>query len=590
MILQSLNELYDRLASDEDYAISPPGFSPQKIGFKIVLQSDGTFLPPQDARISDAKGKLQNAVLEVPGGAKPSGAGVNPCFLWDNQTYLLGRQPEDKKEGFGRDRFEAFRDRHLSLEKEIGLPEFSAVCRFLEKWDPDQIESYPILNDVGTGFGVFQMQGEKSFVHQSPGIRQWWIDNQPKEQNSVLGQCLVTGESEVEIARLHPKIKGAGGQSAGASIVSFNDQAYESYGRSQSFNSPVSESAAFRYGTALNALLSGPKSKDHRIRIGDTTCVFWTETRSETEDFFATFLGGGSQAANESQDELQRERIQRFLDALRSGRKFVDDKAPSDTAFYLLGLAPNAARLSVRFFLRSTIGELLERLRLHLDHMKIVRQFDEGTKRPDPEFPAPWQLLDQTARVRDEIPPLLGGALARAILEGTPYPEGVYTAVLRRIRADRSINYLRAALLKAVLVRNHQLKIPTMLDTSEDTQLAYRYGRLFATLEKIQEEGHFEQTGNKLEKSIRERYFSSASATPAAVMPRLEQLSIHHRRHLKPGRKTYFDRLVAELKWSDSPTDKPKRTMNLEEQGLFILGYYHQRKAFFTTKTENNES
>jgi CRISPR-associated protein Csd1 len=581
MILQALHELYGRLESDPNYGIAPPGFSPQKISFRIVLREDGSLFDIEDARTPDEKGKLQNTVMEVPGEAKPSGAGINPGFLWDNQTYCLGRQPEDKKKGFGLERFEASRKRHLEFEPQIDSPEFSAVCRFLEQWNPTRIEEFPILNNVGTGFGVFQLQGQKSYVHDCPKILAWWRSNQSKDGSGTLGQCLITGEHEVEIARLHPKIKSVtGAQSAGASIVSFNDSAYESYGKSQSFNSPVAEDAAFRYGSALNALLSGPMSKKHRLRIGDTTCVFWTEQASEVEDFFADILGGGSNALEEAQDETQRARIQRFLKAIQSGGGFRDDLAPLDTPFYILGIAPNAARLSIRFFHRSTLGELLDKLSDHQRCLEIVREFEQpvGKRHPDPEFPAIWQLLNQTARVSDEIPPLIGGALTRAIIEGTPYPEGLLTAVIRRIRADRTVHYLRAALIKAVLFRNHKTNIPIMLDTNQ-TDPAYLLGRLFSALEKTQEDA----LGGNLNASIRDRYYSSASATPASVFPRILRTYQHHLAKLQGGAKVNRERLVQEIMASISSSGFPAQ-LNLKAQGLFAIGYYHQRKDFFTAK------
>ncbi|MEM9026611.1 MAG: type I-C CRISPR-associated protein Cas8c/Csd1 [Verrucomicrobiota bacterium] len=593
MILQALNDLYGRLAQDLSYRIAPPGFSPQKISFRIVIREDGSFLPPEDARTPNENGKLQTTIMEVPGGAKPPGAGVNPCFLWDNQTYLLGHQPEEKKEGFGLERFEAFRSRHLELEKEIDCPEYSAVCRFLEKWNPDDIDQYPILNEVGTGFGVFQILGQKGDVHNTPKILDWWNANQPKETTDVIGQCLITGEPDVAIARLHPKIKGiTGAQSAGASIVSFNDTAYESYGKSQSYNSPVSQDTAFRYGSALNALLTGPKSKKHRLRIGDTTCVFWTEQASEVEDIFAEILGGGSNATEETQDETQRARIERFLKALRSGGAFVDDQAPLDTPFYLLGLAPNAARISIRFFHRSTINELLGKLRDHQRCLSIVREFEEskGKRLPDPEFPAIWQLLNQTARVSDEIPPLLGGALTRSIVEGSPYPEGLFTAVIRRIHADRTINYLRAAIIKAVLTRNsnHSITITHMLDTSDNTEHAYKLGRLFAVIEKIQEDAL-----GALNSGLRDKYYSSASATPANVFPILLRNCQNHLTKIPSGKlaeiigkekatkaKAGREILLQEiLDGIESSGFEPQ--LNIKSQGIFAIGYYHQRKAFF---------
>ena len=580
MILQSLNELYSRLAADPIYEIAPTGFSPQKISFRIVIEKTGAIFAIEDARSPDEKGKLQNTQMLVPGDAKPSGSGINPCLLWDNQTYLLGRQPEDKPEGFGLKRFEAFRARHLALEKEINVPEVSAACRFLEQWKPERITEFPILNDVGTGFGIFQIRGEKKPVHDIPTVQEWWIRHQAEEEPDESAQCLLTGEI-APIAILHPKIKGVtGAQAAGASIVSFNASAYESYGKDgeQGLNSPISEVAAFRYGTALNSLLSGPKAKKHRIRIGDTTTVFWTEKPSLLEDCLADLFSGGSESLVEGQDESRRSAIQRLLEAIRSGTRFQEFGGP-EIPFHILGLAPNAARISIRFYYQSTIADLIAKLHSHHECMEMVRQFTEPSgKRPaDSEFPAIWQILRETARVADEIPPLLGGALTRAIVEGASYPEGLFSAIIRRIRADRTVNYLRAATLKAILVRNHHQNITTMLDP-DNTDPAYLLGRLFAALEKTQEDA----LGN-LNAGIRERFYSAASATPVSVFPRLIRTYQHHLAKLNGGAKVNRDKLVQEILVSISADGFPNQ-LSLKKQGIFAIGYYHQRKDFFTKK------
>ena len=593
MILQSLNELYSRLAADPAYEIAPPGFSPQKICFRMVLKTDGSLFDIQDARSPDEKGKMQNTLMLVPGEAKPPGAGINPCLLWDNQTYLLGRQPEDKADGFGLSRFEAFRQRHLELESTIKDPSFSAVCRFLEQWNSERITEFPILNDLGTGFGIFQLQGEKKAVHESSAVQEWWLLSQAAEVPGDLGQCLLTGE-ELPIARLHPKIKGVtGAQAAGASIVSFNERAYESYAKDyeQGLNAPVSEAAAFRYGTALNSLLAGPKSNKHRIRIGDTTTVFWTEKPSIVEDCFADIFSGGFQAAEEVQDETKRGQLQRILEAIRSGGKYQELGESGETPFHILGLAPNAARISIRFYHRSTVADLLAKLHDHQRCLEIVRLSSES------EFPSIWQILSQIKILHrseedgkinwkegkegnDKFISLIGGSLTRSIIDGCNYPEALYAGIIRRISAEKRVNYLRAAMLKAILIRNYNQNISIMLD-SEKTDSAYLHGRLFATLEKVQEEGYYAQTNQQIKSTIKEKYFSSASATPAAVFPRLETLSVHHQRHLNPGRKTQFDKLISEIKW---PLSGTKKTHTLIEQGSFILGYYHQRKDFFAKK------
>ncbi len=583
MILQALNDLYPRLATDPTYEIPAPGFSPQKISFCVAIEADGSLVDIQDARTPDDKGRMQSTSMLVPGEAKPSGSGVNPCFLWDNQTYILGRQPEDKPAGFGLKRFQAFRDRHLALEAAINVPEFSAVCRFLESWSPEDIAKYPLLAELETGFGIFRLGGEKRPVHELPAIREWWLRNLGNgEGDAIRGFCLVTGE-EGPIARLHPKIKGIpGAQAAGASLVSFNSSAYDSYGKDheQGLNSPVNEEIAFRYGAVLNSLLTGPQSRKHRFRLGDTTVVFWTETPTVVEDCFAEIFSEGSQALNEVQDVAKRAQIERLLTAVRDGtgyREFDD----GETKFYILGLAPNAARLSIRFFHRSPVTDLLKRLHEHHQCIQIAPSFTEqkGSRHPDPEFPALWQILRETARVADEIPPLLGGALARAVVEGTPYPEGLFDAIIRRIRADHSINYLRAATLKAILVRNQKLNIPTMLDT-ENTDPAYLLGRLFAAFEKTQDEAL-----PGLNAGIREKFYSSASATPAAVFPRLLQTYTHHLAKLSKGAEIVRERLIQEILSGIGSGGFPKQ-LSLKDQGVFAIGYYHQRKDLFTKKDD----
>jgi CRISPR-associated protein Csd1 len=600
MILNALNDLYTRLLDDPDYEVASSGYSPQNITFRIVLKPDGQLFAIQDARVCDEKGKFRADKQLVLGEAKPPGAGINPGFLWDNTSYMLGYKKPDKDEAKATkeaarvvESFTAFRHAHLALETEINHPQFSAVCRFLENWTPEEasahFSTHPEHDELTTGFGIFFIQGETKSVNAQPEIMQWW-DNRNTEKDLTLGQCLITGDEGVPIARLHPKIKSVtGAQSAGASLVSFNAPAYESYGKDQSFNAPVSKKAAFQYGTALNSLLNGPKSSKHRIRIGETTCVFWTDQPSIVEDVFGIFASEGSNAPTQAQDEDTRSKLETLLKAIRLGGEAASVLGinPAETKFYLLGLAPNAARLSVRFFHRSTVGELLENLCSHHRDIAIVREWEsaQGKRLPDPEFPAYWQLLNQTARVSDEIPPLLSGSLMRSILEGTPYPEALYSAVIRRIRADRTINYLRATIIKGTLTRNHNQVITNMLDT-ENTDPAYLLGRLFAALEKTQ----YDALGD-LNASLRDKFYSSASATPASVFPRIIRSYQHHLAKLAGGAKVNRERLVQNI-LNDIPSSGFPHNLNLKSQGIFALGYYHQRKEFFTKKetTEPQET
>lgn len=581
MILNSLADLYDRLAGDPSYEVSRAGYSPQKIGFKIILKPDGSLFDIQDARQAQEKGKPIALTEEVLGEAKPSGAGINPCFLWDKSAYILGFTPDDEKPERTEKSFQAFRDKHLEHAKEISDTGYQAVCKFLKSWSPEKARELlgekPELFEAFINFGIFYIQGEIDPVHQKAPIKEWWDSSQVA--STVLGQCIISGKENTPLARLHPKIKSvAGAQSAGANIVSFNDDAYESYGLKQSFNAPTSEIIAFKYGVALNNLLTGPKSSKHRLRIGDTTCVFWTDKPSIVEDVFSGIFSEGSNVIDEVQDENQRSKIQQFLKALQSASS-IDKETfeDSETDFFILGLAPNAARLSIRFFHQSTVKELMLTLHKHLKDISITKEFETpvGKRKIDPDLPPNWQLLNQSARESKEIPPLLSGSLMRAILEGTPYPESLYSAVLRRIRADRTINYLRACIIKGTLTRNHQLTIPYMLDPTHP-ETAYHLGRLFALLEKAQTDAL-----GDLNSGIRDKYYSSASATPASVYPRILRTLPHHLAKLSQGSKIYLEKLIQEVmnQFSEFPNQ-----LDLKQQGIFAIGYYHQRKDLFTKK------
>jgi CRISPR-associated protein Csd1 len=573
MILQSLNDLYTRLADDPSYEIAPPGFSPQKVSFRIVLKPDGSLFAVEDARI---EGKPIS--LQVPQPEKRT-SGVKAQFLCDKREYVLGMGASGPR----LDCFEGFKIKHLILEKEINSPAYSVLCRFLEAWSPERYSDYDISSDIFESFGVFQMLGEKSYIHECPITKNWWsVRSSSSDEESIHAQCLITGKVGETIG-IHPDIKGF--KSSVALVGIQSNSSYESYGKSKTQNCPISKTAAFHYATALTAILAGPQKKKHRTRLADTTVVHWTETQSELEDIFAAILGELVDKPTDAQDITRLAQINRLLDAIKSGTLYNELGSP-ETPFYLLGLEqPNPGRFSIRFYHRSTIAELLEKLHAHQRCLEIVREFSQpvGKRQADSEFPAIWQILRETARVADEIPPLLGGALARSIIEGTPYPEGLYTAIIRRIHADRSINYLRAALIKATLIRNHQQTIPIMLDQT-NTNPAYLLGRLFSALEKTQEDA----LGN-LNAGIRDRFYSSASATPAAVFPRLLRTYQHHLSGLNRGAKVNRERLIQEILSSVNASGFPNQ-LSLKSQGIFAIGYYHQRKDFFTSKPKPENS
>lgn len=575
MILNALDSLYDRLRDDPSYLVPRRGHSRQKITFKIVLTPSGEVLDIQDVR--QPHGRAPRPLqIEVPGETKSSGKGINPGFLWDNAKYLLGYEPTPDAAGKTARKFEAFRSKHLALDGEICSEAFSAVCQFLRDWTPSRCANYPVLDkSTATRFGVFQIQASR-YVHEDPAVQDWWEEHGVGEASGIAGQCLVTGLA-APIARLHGKIRGVvGAQGAGATIVGFNEGAYLSYGKKRSFNAPVSEAAAFRYVAALNALLDGPRRGKHTLRIGNATVAFWTDRATVTEDIFAAYATGlGPAGGDPAQDEGLRQKLEAFLRALREGREAYGrlEEDPEATNFFLLGLSPNAGRIAVRFFHRGSLAELLENLRSHHRDIAIERRWAK-----DSEFPPIWSLVRQTAREAKDIPPTLEGPILESVISGAPYPHHLFGAVLRRIRVDRDRkgDYLRACVLKGYLNRNCREGISMSLDTQR-IDPSYRLGRLFAALEKTQEDA----LGRNLNTTIRDSFYGAASSTPRTVFPRLMRTYQYHLAKLEGGRKVNREKLIQSI--VEPLRDFPAH-LDLAGQGLFAIGYYHQRQAFYTKR------
>jgi CRISPR-associated protein Csd1 len=615
MILQSLHSLYTRLAENPANGLPTPGYSLQNISFSVVIRPDGTLIEIQPCQVEsieigkNGKEKKTSRPLSllVPGQAKPSGQGLNPCFLWDNTGYLLGFKPADPKKSESeqeKDRkrnlatFESFKARHLEDESALACEAFSSVCRFLEHWKPEHAADQPILESITSGFGVFQISGKIGFVHQESAIVNWWNSQQAEFTEGEKSICLVTGKTSPIALTHEPAIKGVkDAQSSGAKLVSFNEKAYESFGKEdgrkvgQGRNAPVSEEAAFGYCNALNWLLA-----NRRFRIGDATAVFWTAAPTPAETLFPWMISGVSDA----EDSETKQRLQAILERISRGTLDSDDLGDPTVPYFILGLSPNASRLSVRFWHTGTLGELAANLKLHLNQVEVVRQWDESnSKNPEPLHPASKQLLHSMApaRDRDNIPPLLSGSLTRSILLGTRYPDPLINGVMNRIRVVEkkpkgegsldNVTYFRAAILKAWLIRNHHQHITTMLDETS-TNPGYLLGRLFAVLEKTQQDAL-----PGINATIRDRFYSSASATPRAVFGRLLRMYPNHlgkaqsewasKIGMENALKRKNGREILSQNILDHLTDFPAH-LNLQNQAQFALGYYHQRKAFYPSK------
>ncbi|MBF0477038.1 MAG: type I-C CRISPR-associated protein Cas8c/Csd1, partial [Deltaproteobacteria bacterium] len=424
--------------------------------------------------------------------------------------------------------------------------------------------------DLAGGNLAFQLDGEDRYLHDRPAIQEVWTTYYAQTASEQFAPCMICGRPS-PIARLHPGIRGVfGANSTGAPLVSFNANAFESYGKTQSYNAPVSEEAAFAYTTALNHLLR--YGSRQRVQIGDATTVFWTERASPMEKFMGIIF-------DPKDDTSDPEDVRLFLEAIRNGRlpHGIDD--PS-LKFYILGLSPNVARLAVRFWHVSTVADICSKIGQHFKDLSIVKSFEK-----DREFPGMWQLLRETAVLSktENISPILAGTVMRSILTGAVYPRTLLTAIITRIRADQTVNYLRAAMIKAYLVRKYRvthtpMEVTMSLD-QESTQIGYRLGRLFAALEKAQRDAL-----PGINATIRDRYYSSASATPRAVFPQLIRLAQHH------ISKSEYKGADKQIETIVSGIQEFPAHLNLEDQGMFALGYYHQRQAFYTKSEDKKEN
>ena len=601
MILQRLAEHYNRIAAsgDDDNQLAPPGFSRQKISFCVVLEPDGRLNAIQSMQQQKGRSLVATPML-LPGQGKPPGQGINPCFLWDNAAYMLGWAADTDKRERAVACFESFRKRHLAMETQIEHPAFSAVCSFLRDWNMDKalmIEQE--LSKVATNFGVFRIAGEMQYVHELVTL-----PAMPEDAEVVSGAvgeqgvCLISGVYD-RIARLHePKIKGvAGAQSAGALLVSFNASAYESYGKSQSYNAPVSEAAAFRYTVALNHLL---ERRDRRISLGDSTVVFWADHHARVLEDCLSALFSDSQPKDDAVVKEDQERLRQakvLLTQMCDGteQEIIDTNDGVPTKFFLLGLSPNASRISVRLWVEADAAELQRRLGQHLRDIALADKWND-------EVLTLWRIVNATGRWdkkkskfdTDSVSPKLAGDLARSVLMGAAYPQSLLSTMLRRIHSDGEVAYARAAAIKACLVRNSRLRgnpleVSIMLDPNS-TDPAYCCGRAFALLEVIQKDS----AGDGLNRTIKDSFFTSASTTPSLVFPRLCRLSQHHLAKLDIGHRIHREKQLGEVlnkltTASGATSPVFPRLLSLEDQGKFVLGYFHQTKDIYTSKKDKEE-
>lgn len=567
MILQALVKQYENL--ERQGKVSGPGWCQAKVSYELDLSKNGDVLGVTSRKIEEMRGKKTvwaPASLIVPEMVTRS-SGVSANFLCDNSKYMLGIDVQGTNQRVI-DCFQATREKHRSVLKNAQGEIARAILAYFEKWEPQKAEQHPVIREnweklTEGGNLIFSVEGQEA--QEDEEIRTCWEQYREQDDGERKGLCLVTGR-KTEISRIHKAIKGVpGAQSSGAALVSFNAPAFESYGKEQSYNAPVGKYAEFAYTTALNYLLT---QRDYTFSLGDAMVVYWAESgKEEYQKCFFDIL----RPTKDNQKKLKD-----IFDSLKEDTKVYLENAEMDPEqkFYILALAPNAARLSVRFFYMNSFGKILQNIAEHYERLSIVKP-----AWAEQDYLGIRDMLNETVnqKSKDKTPiSNMSSLVLQAILSGSRYPASLYTDTLIRIRAENGkITWGRAAIIKAYLNRNYGWKKGErfMGLKEECTDTAYVLGRLFSLLEAIQKEAN-----PSITTTIRDRYFNSACATPASVFPVLIKLKNSHIKKLerdKGGAKIYYEKQLTDI--MGRLEEFPKR-LSLEQQGQFTLGYYHQQQ------------
>lgn len=586
MILQALTAYYEQLVRQGK--LSAPGWDDSfKVSYELRLNDAGQLLRVVSLLTEKTVGKktvLAPRAMRVPAHKKRS-SGIAANFLCDNSTYLLGADEKGKPERAA-NCFKACAKLHHTILDGIDSPAARALLAYFDSWDPAQAAAHPLLAEQWkeiTGnanliFGYEAADHSHSFANDDPAIQNaWQMYYNDRTTGAAMVQCLVTGK-EAPAALVHPSIMGVrDAQSSGAALVSFNAPAFCSYGHEQGENAPMSEYAAFAYTTALNRLLA---DRDHCKHVGDTAILCWAENAEPVyQDAMSMFLFGADEAAG-----IQESDVQAALKRLSAGQTvpFLEKELSPDQHFYLLGLAPNIARLSVRFFLRDTFGSFAQNLQKHAEEMEI----DCSEKEKFRTLPI-WAVVNETTRTVPGQPakpsPQLAGDLLRAVLNGGRYPATLLNGVTLRIRAEQAVTRGRAAVIKAYYLRNYPTELNKEVYTvslNETTNVPYLLGRLFSVLEAVQKAAN-----PGINTTIKDRYFNAACATPGMAFPTLLRLSQKHMRKLNDGLATHYDKQITELMAQLPESGFPAR-LSLPDQGKFTIGYYHQTQKRYVKKNE----
>ena len=581
MILQALLDYYEELASQGK--IARPGWAKAKVSWALEIDEEGQLLDVLPLRSPSPDGKkMLPREMELPAPAKRT-VGILPNFLWDNASYILGKDNKGKPKRTA-ECFDAARELHTKLLTTADSAAARAIVAFFTNWNPQEADTVPAFvehkEELLAGDNMcFLYHG--GFAAEDPEIQSAWQRAYAEDDEGETEVCLITGRESVP-ELVHPAIKSVrNAQSSGAALVSFNAPAFCSFGREQNANAPVSKYAAFAYTSALNHLLS---EREHVKVIGNTTVVYWAKgADSQYQDVFAALFDGDS-------NELSNTDLNALMTSVAAGKPYDYNGLPlkPENDFFILGISPNAARLSVRFFYRRSFGEIVQNLKRHFENIEII---SDGRSKFD-TLPL-WALLRETVNQKssDKSPlPQLAGDVMKSMLSGCRYPETLMNQTMLRIRAEHEINRGKAGILKAYLIRNTEnlpdresiMEVAQVSLNADSSYSPYVLGRLFAVLEGTQ------QAANPgINATIKDRFFNSACATPAAVFPILLKLSNSHLKKLDTGKAVWWSKQIGDL-IERLGTDFPAH-QSLQEQGAFILGYYHQTQKRFEKKTNTDK-
>lgn len=581
MILQSLVDYYEELAARGE--IARPGWAKVKVSWALELDEKGQLTDVLPLRHPSEDGKrMLPREMELPAPVKRS-SGVSANFLWDNSSYLLGVDAKGNPKR-SLECFDAAKTLHLTLLADAEDLASKAICEFFRSWEPSAADNHATFlkykDELLAGENItFFFDG--AVVSEVPQVQAAWQRAYDCSSEGEEQICLITGEKVVP-EPVHPAVKNVrGAQSSGAALVSFNAPSFCSFGKEQNVNAPVGKYAAFAYTSALNHLLT---DRDHVKQIGNTTVAYWAKDAAEQyQDIFAALLDG-------TDDRVTNDDLNSLMEAVSAGRPYNFDGLPvvPENEFFILGISPNAARLSVRFFHRSSFGEIVRNLQRHYEDVRIV---SDGKSKWQ-TIPL-WLLLRETVNMKssDKTPlPQMAGDVLRSMITGGRYPETLMNQTLLRIRAEHDVTRGRAGIIKAYLMRNTEnhpdrnliQEVTTVSLNEESSFIPYVLGRLFAVLEGTQ------QAANPgINATIKDRFFNSACATPAAVFPILLKLSNSHLKKLDTGKTTYWSKQIGDL--ADRLGDGFPAHLSLQEQGSFILGYYHQTQKRYEKKSNDHE-